>query len=113
MNLGLDVVRVDPTNTGGNRLTVGRYIGERLFVSYGQPVQGDATRVFDANYYLTTHWALVGETGPGIDTYADILFRYPLNPPKSAHSVGFAPTGTPIMAPIQALPFPQANPAAH
>jgi translocation and assembly module TamB len=113
MNLGLDVVRVDASNTGGNRLTVGRYIGDRLFVSYGEPIQGNAVRVFDANYYLSSHWALVGETGASTDSYLDLLFRYPLNQPPSSHSTGFVPTGNPFLTPTQALPFPQANPISH
>jgi autotransporter translocation and assembly factor TamB len=113
MNLGLDVVRVDASNTGGNRLTVGRYIGDRLFVSYGQPIQGNAVRVFNANYYLSSHWALVGETGAGTDSFLDLLFRYPLNKPAQSKSTGFVPTSNPFLTPTQALPFPTANPVAH
>ena len=68
------MVRVDSSNTGGNRLTVGRYIGQRLFVSYGQPLQENAGRVFDANYYLTTYWSMVGETGDNTDSFPAIFY---------------------------------------
>lgn len=78
--LGLDVVRVEPT-TQGSRLMVGRYIGEKLFVSYGQPIQPTAGQVFDADYYLSKRWTLSAQTGSGAtgDTHMDLEFRYPLN----------------------------------
>lgn len=91
MDLGLDVIRVDPT-TQGSRLTVGRYIGEKLFVSYGQPLQGTAARVFDADYYISKRWTLEAQTGSAEDSHVDFQFRYPLNPPprpKKARKLGF------------------------
>ena len=113
MDLGLDVVRVDATNTGGNRLTVGRYIGSKLFVSYGEPIQGNTVRVFDASYYLLPNLALVGETGYSSDSYVDLLCIYPLNKSASGTSPGFAPTSNQFLTPTQAIPFPQANPVSH
>ena len=78
---GLDVVQVQSSPTGGNLLTVGRYIGQKLFVSYGQPLQSSAQRVFDASYYLSPRWTVVGETGEASDSHMDFQFRYPLNTP--------------------------------
>jgi autotransporter translocation and assembly factor TamB len=80
LDLGLDVVRVDPT-TQGSRLTVGRYVGEKLFLSYGQPLRGEATRVFNADYYISKRWTLEGQTGSAQDSFLDFQFRYPLNEP--------------------------------
>lgn len=85
--LSLDVVRVDPT-TQGSRLTIGRYIGDKLFVSYGQPLQSSVGRVFNADYYLNRRWTVAAQTGSGAqtgtsstdaDTHVDLEFRYPLN----------------------------------
>lgn len=82
LDLGLDVVRVQPGTSGGNVLTVGRYIGQKLFVSYGQPIQSQEGRLFNADYYLTSRWTLSGQSQAGGDSHMDMLFRYPLNAPK-------------------------------
>ncbi len=90
LNLGLDVVRIEPTTTG-NVLMVGRYIGTNLFVAYGQPLQATATRAYEASYYISQNWTMVGESGTpdtaqanptAIDNHLGLEFRYPLNTPK-------------------------------
>ncbi len=100
LNLGLDVVRVDAT-TEGDQLTVGRYIGSKLFVSYGQPINSQAAKVFDADYYLSRRWTLSGETGTG-DNHMDFLFRYPLNTPHYNGKDALA-VNEPLIEPVQHL----------
>lgn len=80
MNFGLDVVRVEPTVLG-SRLKIGRYFGEKLFVSYGQPLQPTAGQIVEADYYLTRRWTVSAQSGsgPAEDTHLDLEFRYPLN----------------------------------
>jgi hypothetical protein len=67
-------------------------------VSYGQPIQGSATRVFNADYYISKDWTLSGQTGASEDSHLDFLFRYPLNTPPAAK-----PTRPPSIAGAQGL----------
>lgn len=77
--LALDEVRIEPGDeTHGSTLSLGRYVGERLFVRYGQPLDTSAARTFSAEYELTPRWDVVGQTGSLEGTLLDFRFRYPL-----------------------------------
>ncbi|HVO32636.1 MAG TPA: translocation/assembly module TamB domain-containing protein [Elusimicrobiota bacterium] len=89
-HLNLDVVNVQPTETG-TEVTVGRYLGPRLFVSYGQTLRGAAEKSISADYFLSDKWTLEGESDSIQGNDLDFLFRYPLN------GRGLASSGNPAI----------------
>ena len=78
--LNLDLFRIQPTGQGTN-VTVGRYIGEKLFVSYRQSFGLETGRLLSAEYYLTPAWTVQAEAGTDQASHLDFQFRYPLNHP--------------------------------
>jgi autotransporter translocation and assembly factor TamB len=93
--LTLDVVSIQPSGEGGaNQLTLGRYLTHNLFVSYGQTLNSTGQKSFNAEYFLTKRWALLGVAGSGEGNYLDLLFRYPLNHGKEG-----------VAIPLQNSPF--------
>jgi len=77
--LNFDVLNIQPADQGGSQLTVGRYLTRKLFISYGQTVQGSAEKSITADYFLTDKWTLQGASDSVEGNYMDFLFRYPLN----------------------------------
>lgn len=75
--LNLDVLNIQPTKSGAE-VTVGRYIGEKLFITYGQSLERQGGRKISAEYSLTPAWSLHGEAGTE-QRSLDLLFRIPLN----------------------------------
>jgi len=82
--LNLDVINIQPADQGGSQLMLGRYLTRKLFVNYGQTVQGSAEKTISANYFLTDKWTLQGTSDSVEGNYMDLLFRYPLNKRQSA-----------------------------
>jgi len=82
--LNFDVLNIQPADAGGSQLTVGRYLSRKLFISYGQTVQGSAEKTMTADYFLTPKWTLQGASDSVEGNYLDFLFRYPLNKAGSA-----------------------------
>lgn len=76
--LDLDVVSIQPA-TDGTKITVGRYVGPNLFVSYGQTVGTAASRRVTTEYTITRDLSVKAETGTLEASFVDLLFRYPLN----------------------------------
>ncbi len=93
--LNFDVLNIQPADQGGSQLTVGRYLTRKLFITYGQAVQGAAEKTLTADYFLTDKWSLQGASDSVEGNYLDLLFRYPLNKRGAA-------TNTP---PIPKSPF--------
>jgi autotransporter translocation and assembly factor TamB len=91
--LSLDVLRITPTATG-NVWTVGRYLGPRFFFSYSTNSKDTTSRVLNGEYFLSSHWSVVGQTGSNTDNYMDLQFRVPW-PRKSKVEVP-APTPIPL-----------------
>ena len=75
--LHVDVLNLQPTQQG-SQLTVGRYVGRKLFVSYGQAIRGSAEKSISADYFLTDKWTMQGATDSSQGNTLDFLFRYPL-----------------------------------
>jgi autotransporter translocation and assembly factor TamB len=93
--LDLDVLDVQATPQGENRLTVGRYLTRNLFVSYGQTMSETGGKGLAADYYVGPHWVLEGSAGTADMSHVDVLFRYPLNGQQSG-LVGVTPRATPF-----------------
>jgi hypothetical protein len=77
--LNFDMLNIQPADQGGSQITVGRYLTRKLFISYGQTVQGSAEKSITADYFLTDKWTLQGASDSTEGNYLDLLFRYPLN----------------------------------
>ncbi len=75
--LHIDLLNLAPTQQG-SQLTVGRYLGRRLFVTYGQAIRGSAEKSVTADYFLTDKWTLQGASDSTEGNTLDFLFRYPL-----------------------------------
>jgi len=87
--LNVDILNIQPADQGGSQLTVGRYLTRRLFISYGQTVEGSAEKTITADYFMTDKWTLQGASNSSTGNYLDFLFRYPLN--KKGSSVNTPP----------------------
>ncbi len=89
--LDVDLLNIEPTGQGTNRLTVGRYMTRNLFVSYAQTVAATTSATPDkgvtADYYLGKHWTIEGGAGSSALNHLDFLFRFPLNG-RAAHETG-------------------------
>ncbi len=99
--LNFDVLNLQPTSQG-SQLTVGRYLTRRLFISYGQVIQGSAEKSITADYFLTDKWTLEGATGSVEGNHMDFLFRYPLNKQGAASNTPPLPT-SPFRSTLDAI----------
>jgi len=90
--LNFDLLNIQPTDEGGSQLTAGRYLTRKLFISYGQSVQGSAEKSLTADYFLTDKWTLQGASDSVEGNYLDFLFRYPLNKPGAPANNSPLPT---------------------
>ena len=73
--LGIDVLRVQQT-AEGREIAAGRYIGEDLYVGYEQVLGELGQRRLRADYALSPHWTLEGQTANSDNYVVDMLFDY-------------------------------------
>ncbi|MBI4396354.1 MAG: translocation/assembly module TamB, partial [Elusimicrobia bacterium] len=77
--LDIDVFQVKQTPEGQREVTVGRYLTEDLYLSYEQTLGELAQRQIRAEYTLTPHWSLLGQSGgsvAGPRFFVDLMFNF-------------------------------------
>lgn len=65
--LSVDALRFESELTGGEgqRVTVGKYVGRNLYITYSQSFTGELTPEFRVEYYLNRRNEIVGERSEG------------------------------------------------